>query len=380
MNKFGLVLGGGGTKGAYHIGVWRALMKMNIDICAVVGTSIGSINGAMIAQGDAKIAEKLWENISLSDIIEISELGDVGENLFDVKNFKSIVSAVYKNNGIEAQPLKKLLENVIDENKIRNSKVDFGLVTYSLDELEEVKLFIDDIPSGKLIDYLMASAAMPGLKQPVIDEKKYIDGCVSNNIPANMLIEKGISDVITVDVGGFGVVKNIETTGINVINIKCSENAVGHLDFNEKNIDRMMKLGYFDTLRVFERVEGSIYSFNISDYHAKRLMYSKELIFGIERAAKIFDIDIFKVYKFDDLKNAVADIVLKKLEQFDSKESHGLPFDGLKLNEKQLLLKFVNHILTKEFEGMSNKIYQGLLGEVYSAANAVVYFIKEINI
>ena len=66
MNKrIGLVLAGGGGKGAYHIGVWKALKEFGIEqsIGAVAGTSVGALNAALFAQGDYKIAESVWKNI-----------------------------------------------------------------------------------------------------------------------------------------------------------------------------------------------------------------------------------------------------------------------------------------------------------------------------
>ena len=48
--EYGLVLAGGGTKGAYEVGVWKALKEMNINITAVVGASIGALNGALFLQ------------------------------------------------------------------------------------------------------------------------------------------------------------------------------------------------------------------------------------------------------------------------------------------------------------------------------------------
>ena len=376
MSKFGIALGGGGTKGAYHIGVWQALKKMNIEISAIVGTSIGSVNGALISQGDFHIAEKIWNSILVSNVIEVSELGNGGDNVFEPKNILNVIFAIYKNNGMETGPFKKMLERVVDEEKIRNSSIGFGLVTYSVDELEGKELFIEDIPKGKLVEFLMASASMPGLKSTVIDEKKYIDGGVSNNVPASMLLKKGITDIIAVDVGGMGIVKGIENVGVNVINIKCSENLIGHLEFNETSITNMIKMGYYDTFRAFERLKGKIYNFNVSDYHNMRTMYSNELIYGIEKAAQIFGIDKFKVYKFEDLKDAVIKTFLQNSKKYRQNVSKSFKLDGLKLDEKQMLIKFTDNAINKNLDTMSNKILHGLLGDIYSAANSIVYFLN----
>lgn len=67
MDKgIGLVLGGGGGKGAYQIGVWRAIREFNLEnkITAVMGTSVGALNAVLFAENKFDNAEELWNNIS----------------------------------------------------------------------------------------------------------------------------------------------------------------------------------------------------------------------------------------------------------------------------------------------------------------------------
>ena len=70
--KQALVLSGGGARGAYQIGVWKALEELNIKCDIVTGTSIGSINGALYTQGSLKEAEELWKNIDLETVFPIT--------------------------------------------------------------------------------------------------------------------------------------------------------------------------------------------------------------------------------------------------------------------------------------------------------------------
>ena len=63
---YGLVLEGGGAKGAYHIGAYKAIKDMNIEIGGVAGTSVGALNGAAIAQDDFEKAYELWYNMCYS--------------------------------------------------------------------------------------------------------------------------------------------------------------------------------------------------------------------------------------------------------------------------------------------------------------------------
>ena len=63
------MLSGGGTKGAYEIGVWRALRELSVDYQIVTGTSIGSINGAMMAMGDYEKAYQVWNHMVMEDLM-----------------------------------------------------------------------------------------------------------------------------------------------------------------------------------------------------------------------------------------------------------------------------------------------------------------------
>ena len=73
--KIGLVLSGGGGKGAYELGVWKALKKLEIDkyIEVFSGTSIGAINAILFAQENLDAAEALWGEVTIEKLIPISK-------------------------------------------------------------------------------------------------------------------------------------------------------------------------------------------------------------------------------------------------------------------------------------------------------------------
>lgn len=73
--KMGLVLSGGGGKGAYELGVWKALKELKIDkyIEVFSGTSIGAFNAVLFAQNNMKDAEALWEEVTIDKLIPISK-------------------------------------------------------------------------------------------------------------------------------------------------------------------------------------------------------------------------------------------------------------------------------------------------------------------
>ena len=70
--EYGLVLAGGGTRGAYQVGVWKALIELGIKIKGIVGTSIGALNGALFLQDDFSTLVKMYENIRIKYLLGFS--------------------------------------------------------------------------------------------------------------------------------------------------------------------------------------------------------------------------------------------------------------------------------------------------------------------
>ena len=68
--KLGLVLSGGGSKGAYEIGVYKALKKLGKKPNIITGTSVGALNGVLLVQNDYYSAVKLWRSISFSIVYD----------------------------------------------------------------------------------------------------------------------------------------------------------------------------------------------------------------------------------------------------------------------------------------------------------------------
>ena len=75
VQKTALVLGGGGSRGAYEIGVWQALRELGIPVNMVTGTSVGAINGAMIAQDAFELAVSLWKEIDTPMVFDCGDQG-----------------------------------------------------------------------------------------------------------------------------------------------------------------------------------------------------------------------------------------------------------------------------------------------------------------
>ena len=202
MKPYGLILAGGGAKGAYQIGAWKAMRELDIVFEAIAGASIGAINGAMIAQEDFDDAYELWSNVEVSSGVNIQgELKDP-KNLFSFSNFPKIAHEIIRNGGVDVTPAKELIAAHIDEKKVRASNIPLAIDTIDLDSLKPVEMFVDEMPEGELIDYLMASARVPGLNRQGPKDGKFLDGGVYDNTPIGILRKRGINRLIVVDISG----------------------------------------------------------------------------------------------------------------------------------------------------------------------------------
>lgn len=261
--EYGLVLEGGGAKGAYQIGAWKALKEANIRIKGIAGTSVGALNGALICMGDLEKAESLWENISYSQIMSVDD--KIMEDIFKQKKIsrdalKDMMDYI-SDGGVDITPLKELIAECVDEEKIQNSPMDLYIHTFSVDEMRELNVDLKEIEPELIKDFLLASSYIfPIFKSEKLHGKTYIDGGAINNVPVDTLIEKEYKDIIVVRIFGIGREKKVkipEDTTIYTIAPTVSLGSI--LDFNPKRSKMHLKRGYFDTMRVLYGLAGKIY-------------------------------------------------------------------------------------------------------------------------
>ncbi len=297
--NYGLILEGGGAKGSYQIGAVKALREMDIEFDGVAGTSIGALNGAFIIQGDFDKAYDLWYNISPKKIFDIEQeaLDKIKKLSFDKKDLSYIwsqVKSVVDNKGLDISMIEEIVEKNIDEHKVRKSQKDFGIVTISISDMKPIKIYIEDIPEGRLNDYLMASSNLPTFKQEKRNGKYFLDGGFYDNMPIDMLTDKGYKDIIVIRTHGLGITRDIEETeDLNLIYIEPREDLGNILDFDNKIARKNLKLGYYDAKKVFqEDIEGRDYYIKINkdkDYFIKLLMNIPEK--SVQKIAKVFGVE-----------------------------------------------------------------------------------------
>ena len=173
-----LVLAGGGARGSYQVGVWRALTELGWRPQIITGTSVGSLNGAMFALDLYETARDMWMSIRSQDVMELPE-----ENA-DLSELHAFLREVVRDGGMDVTPLEEIVERVLDEDALRASPIRFGLVTVEKRGLKPRELTLEDIPAGKVKDYLLASAAcFPALRAKQIDGVQFLDGGYRDNMP-----------------------------------------------------------------------------------------------------------------------------------------------------------------------------------------------------
>ncbi len=261
---YGIALEGGGAKGAYQVGAWKALAELGLEIGGVAGTSVGAINGALILQDSLEEAIQVWSSVAPHQLFDINpaqlerlkRMERLPNQLAQLINY---FQTAILDKGIDTTPLRKMLEAHIDEEKIRKTEKDFGIVTVSLTDRTPLEIFLEEIPQGELIDYILASSRLPIFQSNFGDGKSYLDGGFYNNLPINMLVRRGYKDIIAIMIGGPGIHRRFKEHQINLTVIEPRENLGAVLEFNPARAETNINLGYFDTMRVFRGYRGQRY-------------------------------------------------------------------------------------------------------------------------
>jgi len=224
--KIGLVLAGGGAKGAAHVGVLKVIEELRIPIDFVVGTSMGSIVGGLYASGmSPQEIEKAIEEIDWTDLfVDAPERADRSFRrktddalyLFKAKpgygDGKIKLPLAYIQGQKFDLQLNRLTQRVAAIHDFDKLPIPFRAVAADLETGEEVVL-----KSGNLARSIRASMAVPGAFDPVeMDGKLLVDGGIANNIPVSVAREMGADVLIVSELGTAMLTREEITSGLDV--------------------------------------------------------------------------------------------------------------------------------------------------------------------
>ncbi|MEG0025951.1 MAG: patatin-like phospholipase family protein [Bacilli bacterium] len=339
--KRAIVLSGGGSKGAYQMGVWRALRKMHLNFDIVTGTSVGALNGALMVQGNYHKGISLWKQLSFQLLFSDDDYSDFAKANSLKEIYKIYAKSIILSGGIAPNRLENTLRGVLDETKIRKSKIDFGMVAVKVPRYEPICLAKKDLPHGKMIDYLMASATcFPAFQLKKIGKETFVDGGYYDNMPINLAIALGATEIIAVDLNAIGI-KQLPKNDMKITYIRPNNDLGSFLVFDKTMANKNIKYGYNDTLKVFGWLDGKKYTFKRNHLQIN-----------------------FKKYKENFVKLG------KYIYELDEKKH----FKGL-----------VNRKLMKVIAGTDKEIFDCInkqmeyLGVVFNIDNSNIYSVKTFN-
>jgi len=241
--KTGIVLGGGGARGLAHIGVLKALLKANISIDVISGTSMGALVGAVYAQNpDIKYVEQRFREFINSD--KFHSLGGVRfrqsqsyepEDLLQQisREFKRriiINLAAHRKSLLKSERLRIAVDELIEEKDIKQSDLPFACAAVDLLSGREIVF-----TSGPIRQAVLASSAIPGIMPPVeIGKMQLVDGSVCLNFPVETARNLGADFVIASDVSAdFVEGKKLD----NVVDIIIRTNTVATNKLNRLSLN-----------------------------------------------------------------------------------------------------------------------------------------------
>jgi NTE family protein len=288
--EYGLVLEGGGAKGSYQIGVWKALREAGVKIKGVAGASVGSLNGALICMDDLDRAEEIWKNIDYSQVMSVSNETMEALKRKDYKslNLQELIAKGFqliKDGGFDITPLKDLIADVVgDEAKIVGSDRELYSVTYSVSDRKELVVDLRKGEMGTVKDMLLASAYFLAFKNEKLGGKRYMDGGGFNNVPLDVLIDHGYEDIIVIRIYGWGFDKERVVKipdGTRVYHIAPRQDLGGILEFDKKQARKNLTLGYYDAKRFLYDLAGRGYYIDApktEPYYFDKMMSEMELL------------------------------------------------------------------------------------------------------
>ncbi|CDA23159.1 patatin [Mycoplasma sp. CAG:611] len=335
-----LVLGGGGAKGSYEVGVFKALRKLHMKFDIVTGVSIGSINGAFYVANEYKKCLKMWQKITTSDLFDVA----IGSKM-SKEDIKLLVKQM-SSGGISFSNAYNFLKKNINEEKVRKSKIDYGLVTVSLTNKKPRFLTKEQIPYGKLVDYICASSiCYPFVHAQDINDESFIDGGFYDGIPINLAIDMGATEILAVDLSVLAINKKPKDKNIKVDVIKMKDKTPLTLTFTKEYANKNIKYGYNDTMKHFNKLDGKFYTFRKNDLDKSYNELNK------------YFVEILKSTILNEPKNKIVNEL----------------FSIAKINKLFVKIKY-NHDFKEEVEEALEH-----LGVLFDIPNENIYSIKKYN-
>ena len=261
--KLGIALAGGGSKGAYEMGVWQALRELNVSYDVVTGTSIGAVNGVLMVQNDYDLGLELWSTTTAETIMKngLNLRHDMDYYFENRDQLLSFAKGYAASHGADISPYIEKLQRYIRPEAFFTSDVDYAAVTARFPGLQYTEVRKTDMRPETIWQWVLASSAcFPVFPLCEIEGQSYIDGGYADNLPINAAFRMGAERVIAVALKQ-GVFEKKYANHPLVTCIEPSRPLGGFMDFDRDILDRNRALGYTDTMKTMGRYFGRVYAF-----------------------------------------------------------------------------------------------------------------------
>lgn len=252
--RIGLVFAGGGGKGAYHIGVWKALdeLKLTQYVTQVAGTSIGAFNASLFLMRSYAEAEQIWCNIKRYKIAPLKY-----KWLLNPMLFKEISPKHY---------LKAFIQEHIDFEVIRKSFISLSVAVTGLNgvQLPRYKIVqLNSLSDNEMIDWIAASCTIPIFhKGEKIDNVYYYDGGITTRAPIEGVDFDQLDHIIVVHLDKFAKFNFMKYRHPKIVNVFPSKYqgllVKGTYGFTPELAQTRIELGYRDGLNKFRLLQESL--------------------------------------------------------------------------------------------------------------------------
>ena len=302
-----LVLEGGGVKCSYQAGVLTVLEEFGYKYDAIGGTSFGALNGALYLAGGIKRLNEFWDNCSAEAIFGDERINYLMDDFYykrDVMNSNNCKAVLSSLSDVKfySKLSDKFHEYVIknvNEEEVRNSNKDFGLVTIAIPKLSRrllevglsvlnpleafyklvqfnksdnklldgfdgkpLELVNEEIPNGHLAEFVAASAAISAFKPIEIEGTFYTDGGVYDNQPVNMMARRGYDSYLLIRTN------NYDITGHYSLKLDCKVitpvDSLGSCAlFSMDNIKNLRELGMTDAIKFLDKEMDNLFIYRL---------------------------------------------------------------------------------------------------------------------
>ncbi len=312
--KWALTLAGGGAKGAYQFGVWKALREMQLEknLVAVSGSSVGALNAALISLNEFDDANTIWTSIMPKQFLDINFDTIIGP-------LDTLVKRTLTNGLCSRDGLISIIDNYLNLKELAAARIPAYICVSHypseciecLNEKPEPEyISLSEVDAHDAKQLLLASSAMPYVYPPeLIHDKVYRDGGLSDNVPVLPMTTVGADKLIVVKLEPDDKVNtDLYSTFSEVVEIVPSREIGdlldGTLEFTSRNADFRILLGYYDTLRTFSLRMYRLNGLPINEAEKKRREDADyEKIQSILRQKRTFDKAGSNIDKLKNLLN-----------------------------------------------------------------------------